>query len=104
MYEEDLAKRKGGLKLKFKEIKEEFDKLVKQVVAFVPMSLKATKVERKGKRACKENGKKKETDTRKGLHTAKDEAEMIISEEDILLQLIVMSNYAENEASGWKDE
>ncbi|GJV73500.1 hypothetical protein Tco_1493495 [Tanacetum coccineum] len=45
MYEEDLAKRKGGLKLKFKEIKEEFDKLVKQVVAFVPMSLKATKVE-----------------------------------------------------------
>ncbi|GJV94364.1 hypothetical protein Tco_1545941 [Tanacetum coccineum] len=34
-------------KLKFEEIKEEFDKLVKQVDTFVPMSLKATKAELK---------------------------------------------------------
>ncbi|GKC34506.1 hypothetical protein Tco_1046890 [Tanacetum coccineum] len=34
-------------KLKFEEIKEEFDKLVKQVDTFVPMNLKATKAELK---------------------------------------------------------
>ncbi|GJU50076.1 retrovirus-related pol polyprotein from transposon TNT 1-94 [Tanacetum coccineum] len=51
MSEEDFAKRMVDLehelsqlkKLKFEEIKEEFDKLVKQVDTFVPMSLKATK-------------------------------------------------------------
>ncbi|GKC10463.1 hypothetical protein Tco_1007245 [Tanacetum coccineum] len=74
MSEEDFAKRMVDLnqgtwklsqlkKLKFEEIKEEFDKLVKQVDTFVPMSLKATKAE-KGKRVCKENGKKKETNSK----------------------------------------
>ncbi|GJW46717.1 hypothetical protein Tco_0078363 [Tanacetum coccineum] len=49
MSEEDFAKRMVDLlkKLKFEEIKEEFHKLVKQVNAFVHMSLKATKAELK---------------------------------------------------------
>ncbi|GJR28278.1 putative ribonuclease H-like domain-containing protein [Tanacetum coccineum] len=89
-------------KLKFKEIKEEFDKLVKQVDTFVPMSLKATKAElkrfseelqtksnkrqkiddkdaqsteEKEKEPVKKMGKRRKQIARKGLHTAKDEAE-----------------------------
>ncbi|GJW09480.1 ribonuclease H-like domain-containing protein [Tanacetum coccineum] len=89
-------------KLKFEEIKEEFDKLVKQVDTFVPMSLKATKAElkrfgeelqtkttkrqkiddkdaqsteEKEKEPVKKMGKRRKQIARKGLHTAKDEAE-----------------------------
>ncbi|GKD10086.1 hypothetical protein Tco_1189771, partial [Tanacetum coccineum] len=92
-------------KLKFEEIKEEFDKLVKQVDTFVPMTLKATKAElkrlgeelqtkttkrqkiddkdaqstkEKEKESVKKMGKRRKRIARKGLHTAKDEA----SEED----------------------
>ncbi|GJZ38991.1 putative ribonuclease H-like domain-containing protein [Tanacetum coccineum] len=88
-------------KLKFEEIKEEFDKLVKQVDTFVPMSLKATKAElkrfgeelqtkttkrqkiddkdaqsteEKEKEPVKKMGKRRKQIARKGLHTAKDEA------------------------------
>ncbi|GKA52813.1 hypothetical protein Tco_0746128 [Tanacetum coccineum] len=97
-------------KLKFEEIKEEFDKLVKQVDTFVPMSLKATKAElkrfgeelqtkttkrqkiddkdaqsteEKEKEPVKKMGKRRKQIARKGLHTAKDEAEKDeASEED----------------------
>ncbi|GKA24375.1 hypothetical protein Tco_0710408 [Tanacetum coccineum] len=97
-------------KLKFEEIKEEFDKLVKQVDTFVPMSLKATKAElkrfgeelqtkttkrqkiddkdaqstkEKEKEPVKKMGKRRKHIARKGLHTAKDEAEKDeASEED----------------------
>ncbi|GJU12858.1 hypothetical protein Tco_1135254 [Tanacetum coccineum] len=113
MSEEDFAKRMVDLnqgtwklsqlkKLKFEEIKEEFDKLVKQVDTFVPMSLKATKAElkrfgeelqtktakrlkigdkdaqstkEKEKESVKKMGKRRKQIVRKGLHTAKDEAE-----------------------------
>ncbi|GJY34674.1 hypothetical protein Tco_0419143 [Tanacetum coccineum] len=75
-------------KLKFEEIKEEFDKLVKQVDTFVPMSLKATKAElkrfeEKEKEPVKKMGKRRKQIARKGLHTAKDEAKKDeASEED----------------------
>ncbi|GJV69693.1 hypothetical protein Tco_1485202 [Tanacetum coccineum] len=97
-------------KLKFEDIKEEFDKLVKQVDTFVPMSLKATKAElkrfgeelqtkttkrqkiddkdaqsteEKEKEPVKKIGKRRKQIARKGLHTAKDEAEKDkASEED----------------------
>ncbi|GJU64783.1 hypothetical protein Tco_1246618 [Tanacetum coccineum] len=121
MSEEDFAKRMVDLnqgtwklsqlkKLKFEEIKEEFDKLVKQVDTFVPMSLKATKAElkrfgeelqtkttkrqkiddkdaqsteEKEKEPVKKMGKRRKQIARKGLHTAKDEAEKDeASEED----------------------
>ncbi|GKE60579.1 hypothetical protein Tco_1510946, partial [Tanacetum coccineum] len=92
-------------KLKFEDIKEEFDKLVKQVNTFVPMTLKATKAElkrfgeelqtkttkrqkiddkdaqsrkEKEKEHVKKMGKRRKQIARKGLHIAKDEA----SEED----------------------
>ncbi|GJX22991.1 hypothetical protein Tco_0227436 [Tanacetum coccineum] len=68
-------------KLKFEEIKEEFDKLVKQVDTFVPMSLKATKAElkrfgeelqtiyiRKGKRASEKDEASEEDDSSSGTN------------------------------------
>ncbi|GJW74216.1 putative ribonuclease H-like domain-containing protein [Tanacetum coccineum] len=51
--EEDFAKKMGTWKLtqlkklSFKEVKEEFDKLVKQVESFVPMNIEATKAQLK---------------------------------------------------------
>ncbi|GKE25469.1 hypothetical protein Tco_1440853, partial [Tanacetum coccineum] len=94
-------------KLSFEEVKEEFDKLVKQVNTFVPMSLKATKAELKrfGEELQTRTTKRQKIDdrdaqpteekvaeakekepvikirkrrkqiARKGLHTAKGEAE-----------------------------
>ncbi|GJY64818.1 hypothetical protein Tco_0466278 [Tanacetum coccineum] len=47
--EQDFAKRMAEMlkKLKFEEIKEEFDKLVQQIDTFVPMNLEATKAKLK---------------------------------------------------------
>ncbi|GKD91416.1 hypothetical protein Tco_1366923, partial [Tanacetum coccineum] len=47
--EQDFAKRMAEMlkKLKFKEIKEEFDKLVQQIDTFVPINLEATKIKLK---------------------------------------------------------
>ncbi|GJS84342.1 hypothetical protein Tco_0750883 [Tanacetum coccineum] len=79
-----------------RKIKEEFDKLVKQVDTFVPMSFEATKAElkryekvaeEKEEEPVKKMGKRRKQIARKGLHTdktAKDEAEkdMEASEKD----------------------
>ncbi|GKB47334.1 hypothetical protein Tco_0898087 [Tanacetum coccineum] len=65
-------------KLTFEEVKEEFDKLVKQVSTFVPMSLKAIKEkvdEEKEIEPVKKIRKRRKRIVRKGLHTAKGEAE-----------------------------
>ncbi|GJY21516.1 putative ribonuclease H-like domain-containing protein [Tanacetum coccineum] len=68
-------------KLKFNEIKEEFDKLVKQVDTFVPIDAQST--EEKEKEPVKKMGKRRKQIARKGLHTAKDEAKKDeASEED----------------------
>ncbi|GJX71506.1 putative ribonuclease H-like domain-containing protein [Tanacetum coccineum] len=70
-------------KLKFEEIKVEYDKLLKELI------LLCTIYRRKGKRACKENGKRRKQIARKGLHTAKDEAKKIkLVKKMILLQFV----------------
>ncbi|GJU49662.1 hypothetical protein Tco_1219217 [Tanacetum coccineum] len=90
-------------KLSFEEVKEEFDKLVKQVESFAPISFEATKaslkrfgeelqtktpkrlkddkdVEAKGDEPTKKSGRRKQM-ARKGMHTSVDENDSEDSDE-----------------------
>ncbi|GKC87856.1 hypothetical protein Tco_1148505, partial [Tanacetum coccineum] len=66
-------------KLKFEEIKEEFDKLVKQVDTFVPMSLKATKAELKrfGEELQTKTTKRQKIDDKDAQSTEEKEKEPV---------------------------
>ncbi|GJY45411.1 hypothetical protein Tco_0434474 [Tanacetum coccineum] len=74
----------------FEEVKAEFDKLVKQIESFVPMSFEATKAhlkrfgvdEAKEEEPTKKSGKRRKQIARKGLHLEKDETKKDTSEED----------------------
>ncbi|GKA47970.1 hypothetical protein Tco_0740928 [Tanacetum coccineum] len=96
---EQQMKRKAQLrKLSFEEVKEEFDKLVKQIESFVPMGFEATKEnlkrfgeelqtktskrlkeekddEAKDVKPTKMSGKRKKQIARKGVHTSVDDSE-----------------------------
>ncbi|GJT08675.1 hypothetical protein Tco_0843137 [Tanacetum coccineum] len=92
-------------KLSFEEVKEEFDKLVKQVESFAPISFEATKaslkrfgeelqtktpkrlkddedVEAKDDEPTKKSGKRRKHMARKGLHTSVDKDDSEGSDED----------------------
>ncbi|GKD69554.1 hypothetical protein Tco_1323644 [Tanacetum coccineum] len=66
--------------LKFEEIKEEFDKLVKQVDTFVPMSLKATKAELKrfGEELQTKTTKRQKIDDKDAQSTEEKEKEPVM--------------------------
>ncbi|GJX88260.1 hypothetical protein Tco_0340274 [Tanacetum coccineum] len=89
-------------KLSVEEVKEEFDKLVKQVESFAPMNFKATKAslkrfgeelqtktpkrmkgdEAKDDEPTKKSGKRSKQMARKGLHTSVDENDSEESEQE----------------------
>ncbi|GKA81504.1 hypothetical protein Tco_0788196, partial [Tanacetum coccineum] len=101
-FAEERARAKR-IKLSFEEVKEEFDKLVKQVESFAPISFEATKaslkrfgeelqtktpkrlkddkdVEAKGDEPTKKSGRRKQM-ARKGMHTSVDENDSEDSDE-----------------------
>ncbi|GKD72063.1 hypothetical protein Tco_1330345, partial [Tanacetum coccineum] len=87
--------------LRFEEVKEEFDKLVKQVESFAPINFEATKAslkrfgeelqtkttkrlkddEAKDAEPAKKSGKRRKQDARKGLHTNLDKDDSEDSDE-----------------------
>ncbi|GJX47110.1 putative reverse transcriptase domain-containing protein [Tanacetum coccineum] len=94
-------------KLSFAEVKEEFDKLVKQIESFAPISFEATKasLKRFSEELQTKTPKRKMMNSKRmnqQTEVWKEEKQMAKEREKISISAEVMVKQSENEAFGWK--